>query len=101
MSADNTIFIVEFPQEDGTRKYRVIHAQAAENMRNFETPSHYFSRIIQGREEMCPEYNSMAEARTAANEMEIDSGHAEYGIHVCSCPEQIPISKNKLSGDQV
>lgn len=92
MSADNTIFVVEYPTESGIR-YRVFHVMAAENMQMFPNASHYFTWVLQTSpviDEPLP-YAELETAMEAAKKLQKDLCGVEYGIKRIKAPEEIPV----------
>ena len=86
ISADNGIYIAEFPTLDGSREWRVIHAQAIDNLDYYPEGSPEEAREI-------VEYFGTDRARIfgdsdsafkAAFEMQDEYGWTEYGV--CTLP---------------
>lgn len=85
MSADNGIYIAQFP--DG---FRVIHAQAIENLYEYEEGSNDWEEMIDdyyGRSDI---YTSIESARVKAFEMAKDCYVLEYGIQELGYFNYIP-----------
>jgi hypothetical protein len=84
LSSDNGIYLGEFPTLDGGKEYRVVHAQAIENV-DFGDPDmqdhtrvSYFGNAHSYRT-FVPAWE---EAHRLANDIINDSGLLEYGIQL-------------------
>ena len=92
MSADNTIFVVEYPVDSGIR-YRIFHVMAAENMKMFSNVSQYFTWVLRTSptiEEPNP-YSEKETAMAAAKKLQNSLYGVEYGIKFIKAPETIPV----------
>lgn len=84
MSSDNGIYVGTFPTPSGEKEYRVIHAQAIDNvdfgdqeMQDYTRVSYFGSAISFGTLDL-----AMEEAGFLANKVLDDCGLLEYGISV-------------------
>lgn len=84
LSSDNGVYVGEFPTQSGEKEYRVIHAQAIENvdfgdqeMQDYTRVSYFGNAISFGTLELAVE-----EASFLANKVLDDCGLLEYGISI-------------------
>ena len=78
MSADNGIYIAEFPKEDGTIEYRVAHAQAIENVDYGTTQEQDAYRAAIFGEARC--FSNKDDAILFAHKEEESYDILEYGV---------------------
>jgi len=85
MSADNGIYILETPRESGEGfEYRVIHAQAIENIFNDEEDGNAVQIIEYYGDSTI--FNTMDESLREAHRLYKDYEWPEYGIQSISLP---------------
>ena len=80
ISADNGIYIAEFPTLDGGREWRVIHAQAIGNLDYYPEGSAEEAREIVRYYGNAEPYSTVDEASKRAFEIQDDYGWTEYGV---------------------
>lgn len=84
MSADNCIAVGEFPTKGGGKEYRVIHAQAVENLDYGTQEMQDYTRVAYFGDATSfkGELEAMVEAERLAEEVINSAGVLEYGIQM-------------------